>query len=281
MKKSRSRAYPAIDLEEAYSLFQNEFADLGAEPQARKTLVGLLGYSSSSGGIAGRKVAALVQYGFVERHGDSYSVSKFGDYLRTLKAGSRALDSAIETAFFKPPLFREIVAEYERFGTLPNDFQELLAKHFRIAPRACSQVEQIFVSSAIFADVLNAGRRFVAKENDRILASVQRSSGERRRMEDPPPEQADFRELKLEPGESFLGPWRHPLPSDSSFGVAFLLPQRLSEEDHVFIFNQLQRIAESLRELRPPARTVGPKPVDPSRPAKEPFLSEDSIRISS
>ena len=280
MKKSRSRAYPAIDLEEAYSLFVNRLSDLSAAPQARENLLEMLGYSSSSGGIAGRKVAALVQYGFVERHRSRYSVSKFGDYLRTLEVGSRALDSAIQTAFNKPPLFREIVSAYERFGELPSDFRDLLGQEFRIAPRACSQVDEIFVSSAVFAGILNPGRKFVEKENFRLLEDVEQRGDDARAKDLPAASAKDSRELKLEPRESFLGPWRYPLPSGTSFGVAFMLPQELSEEDHVFVLNQLQRIAESVRELRPPVRATGPKPVAPPR-LNAPFLSEDSIQIIS
>lgn len=274
MKKSRSRAYPAIDLEEAYSLILGKLSDLGVESQTRQKLVAKLGYSSSSGGIGGRKVAALVQYGLIERHGNSYSVSKFGDYLRTLEAGSQAFESAIKTAFDKPPLFREIVTAYEQFGELPSDFCELLGKEFRIAPKACPQAEKIFVSSAIFANVLNPGRGFVEKENVQLLESVDKrdevEAAASSSSAKPP------RELKLEPGESFLGPWRHPLPSGLSFAVAFLLPQVLSEEDHDFILNQLKRIAESLRELRPPVEATGPKPL-----GHGPFLSQESILIGS
>ncbi len=280
MKKSRSRAYPAVDLEEAIEIFRGRLAKLDAEPIARDWIVEALGYSSSSGGIAGRKVAALVQFGFIERRGNLYAVSKFGDYVRTLKPGSPDWEAAMKTAFFRPLLFQEIVAAYEHFGRLPSYLRDLLAKNFRIAENACRQVEELFVASAIFAKILTAGRRFITKENEKILSSVEQQ------RDDPPaasaqgPSRRRSHELILEPGEAVVGPWRYPMPSGTSFAVAFVLPENLTEEDHTFISNQLPRTAESLRDLRPPVRPVRPQPVPgSSRENGSPFLNGDSIRV--
>ena len=264
MKKSRSRAYPAISLEEAHSLFLDELSELDAKPHSRDEIADALGYSSSSGGISGRKVAALVQYGFLDRHRKEYRVSKFGDYVRSLKAGDSDLGNALRTAFFKPPLFREILDAYERFGGLPSDFRELLESRFRIARNACPQVEELFVASAIFANVLSAGRKFIAKVDQQLLTSVKRN------QEAALPDGPDLRnvyELKLEEGESVVGPWRYPMRSGaSSFGVVLILPPDLSEAEHAYIAKQLPRVAESLKELRPP---VSPHIQPVERPARE------------
>lgn len=73
--KQRSAAYPVINLESAINRLILLNQSLGKGPYSRTDAAKGMGYSGLSG-ASSRTVAALVQYGLLDRSGNTYSLSE-------------------------------------------------------------------------------------------------------------------------------------------------------------------------------------------------------------
>ena len=155
MKRTRSRAYPAIALQDAYQILRESLGILGPHGKKRQEIAALLGYSSTSGGLGVRKIAALANYGLLEKRGDVYTLSAFGGYLRGLEPQGRDWAAAISSAFHKPSLFEDLVLTYRACGRIPNNLPEVLEEHFQIAHNASKMAARIFLKSGQFAGALD------------------------------------------------------------------------------------------------------------------------------
>src|SRR5262249_29168984 len=118
-KKERSRAYPLVDLQVANELLRTKLTALGEASVDRDDLAKTLGYSSAQGGVAARKIGALVQYGLLTRQSKLYRMSRLGRQLLSLKAGSPDFKSALQVALEGPMLFRQLLERYRPEGRLP------------------------------------------------------------------------------------------------------------------------------------------------------------------
>src|SRR5690349_8145864 len=109
MKRERSTAYPVLDLPTAYRILRRDLSDLGTAELTRDQLAKRLGYQAAVGGLAARKIGALVHYGLLNRRADRYGLSPLGLRLQSLDLDSSEFPSAIRAALERPALFRSLL----------------------------------------------------------------------------------------------------------------------------------------------------------------------------
>ena len=160
MKKERSRSYPVLDLGTAYEILVGKLSPLGSTRLDRDALAEVLGYSSAGGGIAARKISALIQYGMLEYRDELYELSSRGHRLQNFEVGTEEFLKAVRVALEKPALFKSILAKYRPIGQLPEDLAQVLTERYGITARASGDAEAVFLRSAIFARVMDAEGRF-------------------------------------------------------------------------------------------------------------------------
>ncbi|HEY4594429.1 MAG TPA: hypothetical protein VIJ61_18560 [Thermoanaerobaculia bacterium] len=160
MKKERSRSYPVLDLEAAYEILIGRLTALGSSRRDREALAEALGYSSAGGGMAARKISALVQYGMIDYRDGLYELSLRGHRLQGSEAGSEERLSSLQGTLEKPALFRSILSRYRPVGRIPGDLARVLTEQYGITASASEEAEAVFIRSAVFAGVLDAEGRF-------------------------------------------------------------------------------------------------------------------------
>lgn len=165
MDKKRSRAYPVLDLGAAYELLCGKLAAFGDREVDREVLAASLGYNSSGGGVAARKISALVQYGLLDRLSGRYGLSHRGRRLQALDPASDEFLASIQTALGRPALFQEILEKYRPVGWVPGDLDRVLVLEFGITDRASEDAASIFLRSARFARVLDARGSFLGSKS--------------------------------------------------------------------------------------------------------------------
>ncbi len=159
MPRTRSRSYPAIELQEANQILRERLGELKQQGGMKhQEIAALLGYSSTSGGLGVRKIAALASYGFLEKNKGVYSLSSFGKYVQDLEPQGHAWAAAIGSAFYKPSLFEDLILTYQASGWLPENLPETLEENFQIAHNASRTAARIFLKSGQFAGVLDGHR---------------------------------------------------------------------------------------------------------------------------
>src|SRR5262245_60795254 len=79
--KTRSRAYPALSLCEAVDVLRQLMGVFGFRDGDRDSIARKLGHSSGLSGVAGRKVAALVHFGLLERRESRYRVTALAQHI--------------------------------------------------------------------------------------------------------------------------------------------------------------------------------------------------------
>jgi len=151
-KKERSRAYPAMPLDEALSRIESINENLGLNGQFNRESIAVgMGYKSLNGASI-RRVAALVHYGFLSRDKDQYSLSPLAkQYLIPVNDNDR--DVALREAALSPALFEEIYAAFKG-QVIPRQFQNRLIQEFGIQQKAAPEVERIFKSTMETARIL-------------------------------------------------------------------------------------------------------------------------------
>lgn len=171
MSRERSAAYPVLDLAAAYRVLRQDLWGLGAVELGRAEMAKRLGYQAAEGGLAARKVGALVQYGILDRRVGRYSLSPLGLRLQALSLGDAEFPSAIRAALEHPTLFKEILRRYQRPGKVPRDLAPELAD-FGITQRASAQAAEVFRSSALFAGVIDTDGFIQESPEKEVSASV-------------------------------------------------------------------------------------------------------------
>lgn len=182
-ERERSRAYPVIDLETAYQLLSEDMSSLGSESLDREALAKQLGYETGGGGVAARKIGALVQYGFLDRHAGKYSLSLKGSGLQKIRRGTQKFQLAIESALGHPALFRGILDRYRRVGKVPENLAAILVRDFKITERASHEAASVFLRSARFSGVLDADGCFRESRVNPILEEGEAHSSHESRIE--------------------------------------------------------------------------------------------------
>jgi hypothetical protein len=151
--KLRSRAYPVIPLQESVSLLRSQF-EPGSGPRDRDAIAKALGYTNGKSGIAARKTAALVHFGFLNSKNHQYFLTNLAEEI--LRAGDEAhYRAALRAAFLSPTLFRTIIHDYERVGRIPRQLALELTRDHGIQDRVADEVAHNFMTSAVYAGILN------------------------------------------------------------------------------------------------------------------------------
>jgi hypothetical protein len=154
MKRARSTAYPVLDLAAAYRILRQNLAGIGTAELDRDEIARKIGYIDAQGGLAARKVGALVHYGLLVRRGSRYGLSPLGLHLQGLDIRDAEFHSAIRSAFEQPALFRLILDRFRSVGRIPPSLP-LELETFGITKKASSDAVEVFRSSALFAGVLD------------------------------------------------------------------------------------------------------------------------------
>ena len=152
--RPRSKAYPAIDLNEALKKTDKINENFGLSgAYNRETMATGMGYGSLSG-TASRTIAALVQYGLLDRTKDQYRLSSLAKrYLTPVEDDD--IEQATREAAIKPSLFQDI---YNKFGgqIIPKQFVNRLINEFGIQQNAAPDVERIFKTTMEVAGILKS-----------------------------------------------------------------------------------------------------------------------------
>lgn len=153
-KSGRSRAYPAITIEEALDRISKINENLGVNGWFNRESIAVgMGYASLNGASA-RRVAALVHYGFLSRDKDQYSLSDLAKkYL--LPVGDNDKEIAVREAALSPTLFSEIYGALKG-QVIPKQFVNRLIHEFGIQQKAAPDVDRIFKSTMETAGILRS-----------------------------------------------------------------------------------------------------------------------------
>lgn len=171
MKRARSTAYPVLDLAAAYRILRQDLAALGSAEFDRDEIAKKIGYHDGLGGLAARKVGALVHYNILVRRGSRYGLSPLGLRLQDLDIRDVEFSSTIRAALEQPTLFRMILDRYRGVGRVPGSLASDLAA-LGITEKASADAEQIFRNSALFAGVLDTEGVFSSKPIASVAAEV-------------------------------------------------------------------------------------------------------------
>jgi hypothetical protein len=156
---ARSRAYPVVSLEKAAELASAVVDQLGHGSHDRDSLAQAWGYQKGQGLVA-RKIAALVQYGMLERDGASYSLSPLADELLHPKDEGE-FEAAKARAFSHPTLFGELVAKFQPHGRVPGALANILYRDHGIMRAVAEEAAGIFLASGSYAGVISADGQFL------------------------------------------------------------------------------------------------------------------------
>ncbi len=153
LANERSRAYPAICLEEADGIIGQIVSRLGPDAISRELLAEILGYSNVYGGPGARKISALTQYGLLKRRTGLYDATPLASrLLRAQDADER--QQALQLALNHPTLFKALLDRYEPQGRVPVQLARILALDHGITQKASSAAAEIFMRSARYAGVI-------------------------------------------------------------------------------------------------------------------------------
>lgn len=220
MKRERSTAYPVLDLATAYRILRQDLAGLGTAELDRDQMAKKLGYQTAWGGLAARKIGALVHYGLLNRRANRYGLSPLGLRLQNLDLGDPEFFSAICSALEHPTLFKALLDRYRDFGKLPTNLAQELAT-FGITERASADVAELFRNSALFAGVLDTGELF---HSEAMRPAPVSSSSKTSRKNGPPQENSRVQESSEDWYEFPL------LLSDGKTGYLMLPPNMESND---------------------------------------------------
>jgi hypothetical protein len=118
-KVQRSPNYPLISLGEALGKLQVIYQHEKRSKAPYTVILKHLGYREQRGGVGGRTLSSLIQYGLLEQSRGECWVSDLGYTLLHYPETSPERGKALKEAAEKPTLFREILATY--VDSLPSD----------------------------------------------------------------------------------------------------------------------------------------------------------------
>lgn len=114
----RSPNYPVISLDEALKRIDVVFQKEKRATTTAPVILKHLGYKVERGGLGGRTLSALRQYGLLEEKDGNYKISDLAYSLLHL-TGSSERAALLRQAALKPAVFKEVISHY-REG-LPSD----------------------------------------------------------------------------------------------------------------------------------------------------------------
>ncbi|MCP3962099.1 MAG: hypothetical protein GY719_30010 [bacterium] len=150
----RSRAYPVLSLEDGGTAVGEILDRLGDGSYSREVLAEVLGHSNARGGPGARKIAALTQYGFLNRKAGLYSPTSLAASV-VWPADESQRQGALLRALRHPPLFEALLDRYEPQGRLPEHLDGILWRDHGITRKASTVAAEMFRRSARYAGVLD------------------------------------------------------------------------------------------------------------------------------
>lgn len=118
-KIQRSPNSPFISLSEALGKLQVVYQHEKRAHAPYSVILGHLGYREQRGGVGGRTLSSLIQYGLLEQSRGECWISDLGYTLLHYPETSPERIKALKDAAEKPTLFREILATYG--DSIPSD----------------------------------------------------------------------------------------------------------------------------------------------------------------
>lgn len=163
MGRERSRAYPGINLEKAVQLAKMIKQGLGKGAHDRDSVSKGMGFQKFHGEI-GRKIAAMVQFGLLNKKGSTYSLSQLSEKVTHPKNDIEFRD-AIREAVFLPDLYKEVMEKYAPEGRLPSQLPNILHREYKITSSASHDAGKLLVESGIYAGVLDDNYQFLTSQS--------------------------------------------------------------------------------------------------------------------
>jgi len=156
-KVERSSSYPSLSLEDALSKITQLKESMGLNGEyKRETVASGIGYSTITGTSA-RAVAALAQYGLLEREKDLYRISELGRrYL--VPTNDNDVSVAIRQAALSPKLFKQIHDEFQG-QVLPKLLVNILSTKYGVQLKVAPTVVKLFESAMTYAQLLEPSGR--------------------------------------------------------------------------------------------------------------------------
>jgi hypothetical protein len=166
-KVQRSPNYPFISLGEALGKLQTVYEQEKRSRTSYTVILKHLGYREERGGVGGRTLSALIQYGLLDQQGGECWVSDLGYQLLHFPESSPERENALRQAAQKPALFRELLAAYK--DGLPSDDTlrtYLLKKGFN--PTKTSDFIQVFRETISLAKLTRGVYDVSAEEGQKM-----------------------------------------------------------------------------------------------------------------
>lgn len=153
-RAERSRRYPAISLREAINSLELLHRGVGLTGGSRETLAQAIGHTTLNG-TSKRKIAALLQYGLIEKEGERYKVSDLGRRI-IIPVSEQEKIEAIAEAARRPTLFQEIGSAFDQ-QPIPSMLANVLAREYGVLPQASAEVANLFVQTVDQAGLIVDG----------------------------------------------------------------------------------------------------------------------------
>lgn len=145
---------PTINLSEAIKCIDRLKQQLGKGPYGREEIAKALGHASLSG-PASRKIAALMQFGLLDRAGNTYIVSALAERI-LVPTSNEEKNAAITEAASRPSLYHALISKYNS-QALPSMLSNIIVREYGIAESNAAQTVANFKSSLDFAQLMRNG----------------------------------------------------------------------------------------------------------------------------
>lgn len=162
-KVERSSSYPSLSLDDALLKITQLKDSMGLNGEyKRETVASGIGYSTITGTSA-RAVAALSQYGLLEREKDLYKISELGRrYL--VPTTDDDISIAIREAALSPKLFKQIYDEFQG-QVLPKLLVNILTTKYGVQLKVAATVVKLFESAMTSAQLLEPSGRLTPEDS--------------------------------------------------------------------------------------------------------------------
>jgi len=152
-RKDRSVAYPSLSLPDAINSATQLKESMGKGPYSRTDAAKGIGHVALTGPAA-RKIAALVQYGLLDRHGNTYSLTDLVQEI-TKPIDEETSQAAIARAARSPKLFDKLIERYSN-QALPTMLENIVIRE-GVSESAAKEVVRIFNDTLSFSKLLVNG----------------------------------------------------------------------------------------------------------------------------
>lgn len=165
LRKERSCAYPAHNLEDSIEAVSKLNSNLGKGPFNRESAAVALGYKGVSGASA-IKISACAQFGLLMRSGNTYYISDLARKI-LVPTSEEERRTAILEAVETPSLYSSLISTYAD-QALPTMLTNILCRNYGVIENSAPKAANIFRESLEYAGLLKNGA--VRKTGETIYA---------------------------------------------------------------------------------------------------------------